>query len=56
MENSYLINYILKDKNLYSRAILSQEKWRQKQIDIYYRTGRPIFLVDKHKTEFFARF
>ena len=34
MESSYLINFILKDKSLYSRAILSQEKWRQKQIDI----------------------
>lgn len=54
--NSYLINFILKDKSLYSRAILSQERWRQKQIDIFYRTGRPIFTIDKHKVEFFARF
>ena len=54
--NSYLINFILKDKSLYSRAILSQERWRQKQIDIYYRTGRPIFNIDKHKMEFFAKF
>lgn len=56
MENSYLINFILKDKSLYSRAILSQERWRQKQIDIFYRTGRPIFTIDKHKMEFFAKF
>ncbi len=25
------------------KAIESQEKWRQKQIDILYRSGRPIF-------------
>ena len=30
--------------------------WRQKQIDIFYRTGRPIFNIDKHKMEFFAKF
>ena len=28
----------------------------QKQIDIFYRTGRPIFTIDKHKMEFFAKF
>ena len=26
-----------------SLSMKKQEKWRQKQIDIYYRQGRPIF-------------
>lgn len=25
------------------KAVESQEKWRQKQIDIFYKSGRPIF-------------
>lgn len=25
------------------RAYYGQERWRQKQINIFYRTGRPIF-------------
>lgn len=32
------------NKNVYDfLPMKKQEKWRQKQIDIYYRTGRPIF-------------
>jgi len=34
-------------------AIKKQEKWRQKQIDIFYRTGRPIFIIEKYKYRFF---
>lgn len=28
-----------------TNAIIKQEKWRQKQLDIYYRTGRPLFYI-----------
>ena len=30
-------------KTTLSQAIHKQELWRQKQINIFYRTGRPIF-------------
>lgn len=32
------------------RAYYSQERWRQKQINIFYRNGRPIFntTIDKN--------
>ena len=30
-----------------------QEIWRQKQIDILYRTGRPILLIEEYKYRFF---
>lgn len=32
------------------RAYYAQERWRQKQINIFYRTGRPIFntTIDKN--------
>ena len=53
----YIIDGKQENKNISDfLPMKKQEKWRQKQIDIYYRTGRPIFLVDKHKMEFFARF
>ena len=31
------------------KNIQAQEKWRQKQINIFYRTGRPIFEEDYKK-------
>jgi hypothetical protein len=35
------------------QAIKNQEKWRQKQIVILYKTGRPIFFIEKYKYRFF---
>ena len=32
------------DFNYLENILKRQEKWRQKQIDTYYRRGRPIFL------------
>lgn len=46
MEYSY-IQYLLNRDPKLARAIRKQEIWRQKQIDIYYRTGRPLFSYDK---------
>lgn len=33
------------------KSIIAQEKWRQKQIAIYYGTGRPLFKNWKEKVE-----
>lgn len=46
MESAY-IYYLLKRDPKLVRAIRKQETWRQKQLDIYYRTGRPLFGHDK---------
>ena len=48
MELGYL-KYYLKYKDSYESSIERQEKWRQKQINIFYRTGRPIFEEDYKK-------
>ena len=39
---NYMHYFMRKDKKV-TNAIKKQEQWRQKQIDIYYRIGRPIF-------------
>jgi hypothetical protein len=46
MEQSYIRHFLKRDKKLVY-AIQKQEEWRQKQIDIYYRTGRPLYFKDK---------
>lgn len=38
-----------KNKNSYKCSVQNQEKWRQRQIDIFYRSGRPIFEDDYKK-------
>ena len=40
------IYYFVRRDPIVMRAIRKQEKWRQKQIDIYYRTGRPLYKYD----------
>jgi hypothetical protein len=47
MERQDYIHHMLKRDKKLVRAIQKQEEWRQKQIDIYYRIGRPIYRVDK---------
>ena len=39
----YIIMHELLKKYPRTEAQKKQEAWRQKQIDIFYRTGRPIF-------------
>tara|TARA_B100001093_G_scaffold147265_1_gene140002 strand:+ start:6578 stop:6760 length:183 start_codon:yes stop_codon:yes gene_type:complete len=34
------------------KSIQAQEKWRQKQIDIYYGKGRPLFPNWKERVEY----
>lgn len=29
-------------------SVNKQEIWRQKQLDIFYRSGKPIFTMDEH--------
>lgn len=48
MDYSYIYHFLRRDPKL-ARAIRKQEKWRQTQIDIYYRTGRPLFNYDNKK-------
>lgn len=51
------ISDLLKDEPLnVKKAIISQERWRQKQVYIYYTSGRPLFRKDisKLKTNFFT--
>lgn len=31
-----------------SESVKKQEKWRQKQIQIFYRSGKPIFNIDNN--------
>lgn len=43
-----LIFRFIKSDNQITKAIKKQETWRQKQLDIYYRSGRPLFKYDKN--------
>lgn len=42
-----------KNNNI-SLSMKKQEKWRQKQIDIYYKKGRPIFKNMNHYTTLYG--
>lgn len=46
MDSRYILRYWGLDRRII-RSVRKQEIWRQKQIDIYYRTGRPLFSYDK---------
>ena len=46
MDSRYMLRYWGLDTRVI-QAIKKQEAWRQKQIDIYYRNGRPLYKVDK---------
>jgi hypothetical protein len=47
----YIIDCIMNDPLLietsvkHKQGLEKQEKWRQQQIDIFYRTGKPIFTM-----------
>ena len=45
----YIIDGKKENKNIIDfLPMKKQEKWRQKQIDIYYKKGRPIFKSMEH--------
>ena len=37
----------------HEKRLRIQAKWRQRQIDIFYRTGRPIFAKDEYKNRYY---
>jgi len=37
--------YLFTISENHAKQIEKQEKWRQKQIDIFYRTGKPVFTM-----------
>ena len=55
--NKHEISPLLLQRYEYvKKSVIKQEIWRQKQIDIFYRTGRPIFtqLVIYNESKLFA--
>jgi hypothetical protein len=55
--NKHEISPLLQQRYEYvKKSVIKQEIWRQKQIDIFYRTGRPIFTpLLIYKKKLFAR-
>lgn len=47
MDSPYVLRHWGLDPRII-QALKKQEAWRQKQIDIYYRSGRPLYRVDKN--------
>lgn len=47
MEPKIIFRFIKSDSQI-TKAMKKQEIWRQKQLDIYYRSGRPLFTYDKN--------
>ena len=43
-----LFYYMLSPLDKHSDPILRQHIWRQRQLDIFFRTGRPIFNIDPY--------
>ena len=43
--NDYSYSSRLLRKQIIKKSLREQEIWRQKQLDIFYRTGKPIFRV-----------
>ena len=43
MIDSNLLNFV--DDKDFEKQLKKHNKWRQKQIDIFYRTGKPIFTM-----------
>lgn len=42
------------NRSSFNKAIKCQERWRQKQIDTYFRKGRPIFKKVEYTFRFFT--
>ncbi len=42
------------NRSLLDKALKNQERWRQKQIDTYFRKGRPIFKKVEYTFRFFT--
>ena len=46
---------LLEQYKLVEDSVKKQQIWRQKQIDIFYKTGRPIFDITIIKYRFFHK-
>ena len=55
-KDDYISPLLLQQYEYVKKAVIKQEIWRQKQLDIFYRTGRPIFtqLVIYNERKLFA--
>ena len=51
--NTYSYSSRLLRKQIIKKSVREQEIWRQKQLDIFYRTGRPIFNINNCNLRFY---
>jgi len=51
--NDYSYSSRLLRKQIIKKSLREQEIWRQKQLDIFYRTGRPIFNMNTCNLRFY---
>ena len=51
--NDYSYSSRLLRKQIIKKGLREQEIWRQKQLDIFYRTGRPIFNMNTCNLRFY---
>lgn len=51
--NNYSHQSRLLRQQIIKKSLREQEIWRQKQLDILYRTGRPIFSIERCNLRFY---
>lgn len=51
--NTYSYSSRLLRKQIIKKSVREQEIWRQKQLDIFYRNGRPIFNINNCNLRFY---
>ena len=51
--NDYSYSSRLLRKQIIKKSLREQEIWRQKQLDVLYRTGRPIFSIERYNLRFY---
>lgn len=51
--NDYSYSSRLLRQQIIKKGLREQEIWRQKQLDIFYRTGRPIFNMNTCNLRFY---
>ena len=51
--NNYSHSSRLLRQQIIKKSLREQEIWRQKQLDVLYRTGRPIFSIERYNLRFY---
>jgi hypothetical protein len=51
--NNYSHQSRLLRQQIIKKSLREQEIWRQKQLDVLYRTGRPIFSIERYNLRFY---